>query len=200
MTIFAGLAACVAGLAVGVLNGFAIAVLGVPPLVATLAIASVVNGALIVGVSVFQPSSTASPALVALAGRATAGMPNIVLVWIGAIALALWLLNRSAWGRRLCGTGANRTVALLSGTNTTVVRIMAYALSGGLGSFRGLPRDGLCRPGIPRSGRRLCADQHCNRGDRRRGVDRWPGALFGRCLRGDHDDGTGQFTDGHQYR
>ena len=69
MTIFAALAACAAGLCVGVLNGLGIAVLGVPPLVATLAIASVVNGGLIVGVSVFQPSSTASPALVTLAGR-----------------------------------------------------------------------------------------------------------------------------------
>ena len=73
----------------------------------------------------------------ALAGRATAGMPNIVLIWICLIALALWLLNRSAWGRRLCGTGANRTVALLSGTNTTLVRITAYAISGGLAALGG---------------------------------------------------------------
>jgi ribose transport system permease protein len=133
----AGLVAIGAGLLVGALNGLGIAGLGVPPLVATLALASVINGGLIVGVSLFKPDNAASPAVVAIAGRATFGIPNIVLVWLVVTAIALWLLARSAWGRRLCGTGSNATVAMLSGTNTVAVRTAAYMLSGGLAALTG---------------------------------------------------------------
>ncbi len=133
----AGLVATAAGLLVGTLNGLGIAMLGVPPLVATLAIASVVDGGLIVGVSVVKHSDAASPALVTIAGGATFGVPNIVLVWLLVTAIAVWLLLRSAWGRRLCGTGANATVALLSGTSTIAVRMAAYMISGGIAALTG---------------------------------------------------------------
>jgi ribose transport system permease protein len=49
----------------------------------------------------------------------------------------MWVLARSAWGRRLAGTGANPTVALLSGTSTTRVRIGAYGLSGAIAALTG---------------------------------------------------------------
>ncbi len=137
MTPVAGLSACGAGLLVGALNGVAIAVAGVPPLVATLAIASVVDGGLIVATSIFQPANAASPGLVALAGRATDGVPNVVVLWLIIGAAAIWILSRSAWGRRLRATGANPVVALLSGTRTSVVRIAAYAFSGLLAALGG---------------------------------------------------------------
>ena len=137
MTPLGGLAACLAGLLVGIVNGIGIAVLGIPPLVATLAVASVVNGALIVGVSAFKPADSASAALVSLAGRATGGVPNVVVLWAVIAAAATWLLSRSAWGRQLCWTGANPVVALLSGTRVRAVRIVAYALSGLLAAFGG---------------------------------------------------------------
>lgn len=137
VTPLGAVAACFAGLLVGAVNGVGVAVLGVPPLVATLAIASVVNGGLIVAVSSFKPTDAASSALVWLAGRATSGVPNVVLLWAVIAAVAVWLLSRSAWGRRLCGAGASPTVALLSGTRVRVVRIAAYALSGLLAAFSG---------------------------------------------------------------
>jgi ribose transport system permease protein len=131
------LVALLAGLAAGFVNGFGIAVLGIPPLVATLAMASVVDGGLIVFVSVVQPPNSASPLLVGLAGRATGMVPNIVILWLVVIVISLWLLARSAWGRRLAGTGANPVVALLSGTNTRLVKIAAYMLSGGIAALTG---------------------------------------------------------------
>lgn len=133
----AGLVAVLAGLGVGCVNGFAIAVLHIPPLVATLAIASVVDGGLIVFDSIVQPSHAASPILVGIAGRTTAGVPNIVIVWALVTAAAVWILARSAWGRRLAGTGANPIVALLSGTNVTLVKIATYALSAGIAALAG---------------------------------------------------------------
>jgi ribose transport system permease protein len=133
----AGLAAVAAGLLAGLINGAGVAVLGVPPLVATLAVASVIDGGLIVGVSLVAPANAAAPAIAAIAGNTTFGIPDIVLVWLAVTAVALWLLLRSAWGRRLTATGSNTTVALLSGINTVTVRTAAYTLSGGLAAFTG---------------------------------------------------------------
>lgn len=144
----AGLVAVAAGLAMGALNGLGVAVLRVPPLVATLTTASVVDGGLIVGVSVFHPAIAASPDLVVLAGRATLGVPHVVLLWAAIALVAVWLLTRSAWGRRLCGTGANATVARLSGTDTTAMQIGAYTLSGGIAAATGVLLTGYVGQGF----------------------------------------------------
>jgi ribose transport system permease protein len=136
-TPLAGLMACLAGALVGAVNGIGVAILGIPPLVATLAVASVVNGGLIVAVSSLQPSNAASALLVSLAGRATGGVPNVVVLWAALAAVAAWLLAGSAWGWRLCAAGANPVVALLSGTRVRTVRVAAYALSGLLAAFTG---------------------------------------------------------------
>lgn len=137
MTVPGLLAALAAGLATGTLSGVGIAVMRVPPLVATLAMTSVVDGAVIAGVGLFHPSNAASPALVWMAGWSSAGLPNVVVIWAALAALAIWLLSASAWGKRLEATGANPTAALLSGTNPQAVRITAYALSGALAAFGG---------------------------------------------------------------
>jgi ribose transport system permease protein len=136
-TPLAAVVAVVAGMAVGLVNGLGIAALGIPPLVATLAMASVVDGGLIVFVSIMQPPSAASPLLVEIGGRSIGGMPNIVIVWAVVSAVGIWLLARSAWGRRLASTGANPVVALLSGTNTRRVKIAAYMLSSGIAAMTG---------------------------------------------------------------
>lgn len=137
MTPVGALAAVAAGLGVGFLNGTGIAALGVPPLVTTLALSSVVDGGLIVGVSLTHPADSASPGLVAVAGRSLHGVPSVALLWATIAAIAIWLLSHSGWGRQLCRTGANPMTARLSGTNTVRVRVMAYMLSGGVAAFGG---------------------------------------------------------------
>jgi ribose transport system permease protein len=137
MTPVGAVAAVGAGLGVGFLNGMGVAVLGVPPLVTTLAISSVVDGGLIVGVSLTHPSDSASPGLVAVAGRSLYGVPSVALIWAGVAVIAIWLLSRSAWGRQLCRTGANPVTARLSGTHTVRVRVVAYMLSGAVAALGG---------------------------------------------------------------
>ncbi|MCB8881192.1 ABC transporter permease [Acidisoma cellulosilytica] len=131
------LAAVAAGGLVGIVNGVGIALMRVPPLVATLAIASVVDGGTILGVSIVHPANSASPLLVAIGGWASGGVPNIVIVWAVLGAIAVWLLSASAWGKRLTATGANPLAALLSGNHVTGIRIAAYGLSGALAALAG---------------------------------------------------------------
>ena len=126
-----------AGAAVGTVSGLGVALFGVPPLVMTLAIASIVNGGLIIFESIVQPAIAASPFLAQLAGRTTLGMPNIFLLWIAIGLAAVWFLSATAWGRKIFGTGANAKVALLSGTHVRMVKISVYAISGLIAALTG---------------------------------------------------------------
>jgi ribose transport system permease protein len=127
----------VAGAAVGTVSGLGVALFGVPPLVMTLAIASIVNGGLIIFESIAQPAIAASPFLAQLAGRTTLGVPNIFLLWIAIGLAAVWFLSATAWGRKIFGTGANAKVALLSGTHVRLVKISVYAISGLIAALTG---------------------------------------------------------------
>jgi len=137
LTLLGMAAAAGAGAIVGALNGVAIVLLGIPPLVATLASASVVDGGLILVVARLHPFNQATGELVELSGRTTAGVPNIVILWTAVALVALWIFS-SGFGRRLCATGSNPVTAYLSGTNTQLVRIVAFAVSGCVAGLAGI--------------------------------------------------------------
>jgi ribose transport system permease protein len=133
---FIGAIAC--GIVIGLVNGVGIATFRVPPLVMTLAMASLVDGALIVWSSVVHANTAASPGLVMLSGRSVFGVPSVVLLWIVAAALTFGFLEHSAWGRRLMATGANPTAAWLTGVRVHRVRIAAYVASAVIAALTGV--------------------------------------------------------------
>ena len=65
-----------AGLLMGAVNGIGVAVLRIPPLVATIAVASVVDGGLIFWVSQANPPNMASDTIVWVADAAFMGFPT----------------------------------------------------------------------------------------------------------------------------
>ncbi|NVH71746.1 ABC transporter permease [Paraburkholderia sp. JPY432] len=130
--------ATLAGALVGALNGVGITLLGIPPLVMTLAMASLIDGALIVWSSVMHVNTAASPALAALAGRTLGGVPSVALIWLGAGALMWRFLDHSAWGRRLMATGANPVAAAIAGTRVRAIRIAVYVASGIIAAVTGV--------------------------------------------------------------
>jgi ribose transport system permease protein len=131
-------AAALCGVVIGLVNGVGITVFRVPPLVMTLAMASLVDGGLIVWSSVMHASTAASTALVALAGRSVAGIPVVAVLWLVAGSLVWWFLGHSAWGRRLMATGANPTAAFLTGTRVRRVRLFAYTASAAIAALTGV--------------------------------------------------------------
>lgn len=72
-TVIGIVCAALAGLAAGLCNGVGAALMGIPLLVTTLAVASVIDGRLILGVSTLYPANSASPALVELSGLTSVG-------------------------------------------------------------------------------------------------------------------------------
>lgn len=129
--------ALAAGFAVGALNGIAISVIGIPPLVMTLAMGIVVQG-VILTITHGQMIGEPAPLMATLISRPLVlGIPGVVFVWI-LLGVAMWLLlHRTRYGKQLFAIGTNRTTARLSGVRVPVMVILTYALSGLLAAFAG---------------------------------------------------------------
>lgn len=127
------------GVALGLVNGFGVAYLRIPSMIVTLAVNAVAQGLMVAYTGGFSPQDTASPAMKYLAaGKLVFGVPNAVLVWIVVGLAAMFLLNRTTFGRAVYGIGNRESAAYLSGIPTQRVVMAAFALCGGLAAFAGV--------------------------------------------------------------
>jgi ribose transport system permease protein len=123
------LAALAVGALVGAVNGFAVVVLRIPAMVATLSVGFIAQ-------SVVQIlSSTAghvgpSPAIAELARADVFGFSVFTLIAIGMCLLVALLLFRTSFGVRLLGTGQNDVAARLADLKPSSTRWVAFVLSG----------------------------------------------------------------------
>ncbi|MTD28737.1 ABC transporter permease [Erwinia sorbitola] len=125
LALLAGLALAVA---IGVVNGVLIAVIGVSPILATLGTMTLIaglnillsNGAVISGF----------PPLIQMLGNGdVAGVPISLLLFLAVAALMWLLLERTTLGRTIMLLGSNEKATRFSGVNTTRVTIVVYILS-----------------------------------------------------------------------
>ncbi len=122
---------------IGIVSGLGITLLRIPPLVMTLGMMTVIQGALIV-VSRGIPSGNAAPALTSFVVRPLVfGIPGVLFLW-ALLALAMWfLLRRTSFGYALYAMGSNERAAILSGRRVGRLRILLYGLSGLLAGLSG---------------------------------------------------------------
>jgi ribose transport system permease protein len=128
------------GLAVGVVNGLAIGVFKVNPLIMTLGMASVLLGLVTVGLRTFLKGSTDLIPIVKTVGSGTlfGPLPTNILVW-AAVALVLVLgLRSSGLGRMIYAVGDNRIACRLAGVRVWQVLLAVYVMSGLLAAIGGL--------------------------------------------------------------
>jgi ribose transport system permease protein len=129
-------AALAAGFTIGLANGIGVSYVGIPPLIMTMAMASVVEGLSLIYTGGY-PDGVASPLLEALGNGRVAGIPNVILFWALVIAAASLFLFRKRWGAVLFGVGANGLAAELSGINVKRFRMFVYAICGAISAFAG---------------------------------------------------------------
>lgn len=125
-----------AGLAIGLVNGIGVSYIGIPPLIMTLAMASVVEGLSLIYTGGY-PSGTAPRLLEVLGNGRVAGVPNVLLFWLLVIAAATLILFRKRWGAVLFGVGANSVTAELSGIDVKRFRMFVYGICGAISAFAG---------------------------------------------------------------
>ena len=130
--------ACIALAAlIGLLNGVIITVLKVTPLIATLAMNSILFGAALVYTG-GAPHGDAAPGFQWIGAGNLFGLPVSMIVWL-AISLAVaWILRKTVYGRWLYATGANAAAAGLMGVPVVPIVISAYVASAVLAALGGL--------------------------------------------------------------
>lgn len=125
------------GAGVGMLNGLGVAAIGLPPIVMTLAMNGLLQGAALV-YSDGTPSGATAPALRWLMTGKLWGLSPMLLFMVVFTIFALVLLGHTTFGRRVVAVGTNRRAAYLSGVNTGGVTVLVYMLSGICSALVGL--------------------------------------------------------------
>lgn len=118
------------GAFIGLINGLDIAVLGLPPFIATLAMMMVARGLALV-ISNKSTISIANPGYIALStGRIIPGISNAAIILILLTILAAFLLNKTLLGRYALAIGSNEEATRLSGVNVRFWKIVIYVVAG----------------------------------------------------------------------
>lgn len=121
----------------GLFNGFLISVVGITPILATLASMQIFNGLAIVwtgGNTLYGAPSVVT----AIGGSTLAGIPVLFLILIAAAAIVAVVLNSTPLGRKVKLQGANPVAARYSGIHSRSVILRTYALGGVLGGLAGV--------------------------------------------------------------
>jgi ribose transport system permease protein len=126
------------GFILGLLNGLGISLLGIPPLVMTLAMSNVISGGLIIYSNGLALRGTSSPLLNTLASQSTFGIPNMLFIWLVVIVIAVLALQKTKFGIILLGVGSSDLTAELNGIHAKRVRCLAYAFSGAISALAGV--------------------------------------------------------------
>ena len=126
------------GLVVGVINGVLSAYVKLPPLIVTLAMSNILQGAINVYTAGKNITGKPSPVLTLIAAKSTGIFPNILFILAIVTVVVMIILYKTKWGLMLFGVGSNETTAYLSGVNVKLVRCIAFIISGVLSSLIGL--------------------------------------------------------------
>jgi ribose transport system permease protein len=124
-------AAILFGGLVGLVNGFNVAFLKIPPFIATLAMMLVAQGLALVISHSAPIYFTESPSYVNISiGQIVPQVPNAVLVLFAAIVVSAVLLNTTLLGRYTYSIGSNEEATALSGIDVRRWKIVIYTLAG----------------------------------------------------------------------
>ena len=133
---FAILIALIIGMLIGLANGLLITKRKVPPLVATLVMLFLVQGA--------QQAFTRGvpsgfvPEALGLVNKSWGFLSIPLLLWLILNGLFLIILRRTSYGRRIYAVGSNPEAARLNGIPVDFIKISVYVLGSGLAVISGV--------------------------------------------------------------
>ncbi len=119
----------VVGAAIGAANGAGVTVLGMAPVIVTIAMNSIAQGIVLVSTK-GTPKGSAPPLLRDVMTNKVAGVPIIVVALVVFAAAVVLAMSRTAPGKRTYAVGNSELVARLSGVRVPAVLIGVYAISG----------------------------------------------------------------------
>ncbi|MCL2010789.1 MAG: ABC transporter permease [Synergistaceae bacterium] len=125
------------GIALGLWNGFLVAKIGMPPVVATL-ILMVAGRGLTQNITRERSLTTGHLPFGEIANGFTWGIPNQCWIALAVFLLFWYFSRRTAFGLFVESVGANRSAANHAGIRAAVIIVVVYALSGLCASIAGI--------------------------------------------------------------
>jgi ribose/xylose/arabinose/galactoside ABC-type transport system permease subunit len=150
------LAMLAVGVAVGLVNGVAVARLRMPPFLATLAVMTFASGLAIW--STQSQGIAGLPASFRALGGSLGPAPLSLLVVLPLAAVAHGVLSRTVLGRWLYAVGGNPRAARVSGVPVERVLLLAYAACGGCAGLAAVLYTARLETGSPVLGQRIFLD------------------------------------------
>lgn len=134
---YAILAGLAMGASLGLINGLLVAVIKLPPFIATYGVSFTAYG-LASGILKGYVVYGFPDAFRFIGSGKFYGIPMAIIL-AGIVVFLMWLLlTRTTFGRRVFALGANAEAARMSGINTKGVLILVYVLSGLIAAFAGI--------------------------------------------------------------
>lgn len=118
------------GAVAGAFNGMLVAYAGLSAFVATLATMTAYRGLSLWYTGGSTLFSGINEAFRPIGQGATGPIPNAVLIMVGVLVIAWFLLEQTTLGRRLYAIGGNPEAAFLAGINVRLLRLIAFVCSG----------------------------------------------------------------------
>jgi ribose transport system permease protein len=139
------------GILLGLLNGWQIAWLRLPPFIVTLAMLLATSGlALILANNAFVSVDFESGFIEI--GKDFLGLPIPLIIMLIAYSAGSIILNYTGFGRHVLAIGGNEEAARLMGLPVERIKLAVYAMSGGLAALAGVILTALTFTGIPNEG------------------------------------------------
>jgi ribose transport system permease protein len=128
----------------GAINGIAVGVFGVNPLIMTLSMGAILIGVFTVGVSTFLRGSSRMPDLLITASSGLILDPITwpLVIWVVIGGFVHFALTRTGFGRVIYAIGDNAKAARLAGVKVWQVQVAAYVSCAILGGMAGIMLGG----------------------------------------------------------
>ena len=126
----------VVALAIGALNGFVIAYLGVSPILATLGSMTLIKG-IAIGLTRGGILSSFPEPIVYIGNGSVFGIPVVVLIFVVAALVMSVVLGRTPFGQTLNMLGSNEAATRYSGVDTRRALVKVYMISSLLAAIAG---------------------------------------------------------------
>jgi ribose transport system permease protein len=148
----------VAGLAVGLINGLLVTKVGIPSLIATLAMGSVLFGVnfLVTGGRAIYGGLPQS--FLDLGQGRIFEIPNLAFFMLGFALIAWFVMERTVFGRYLYAVGGNQKAAELSGVRISFYRVAALTIVSLFAAIAGVLLAARLGSGQPNVGERYLLD------------------------------------------
>lgn len=138
------------GAGLGLVNGLAVTVLRVQPIIATLGMLSVIQG--LTFLRSMEPAGLTAPLLQGLIYDEVGPIPKPLFLILGAFVMSLFVLRKTRFGMHVYALGGSEQAARLSGVPTFRIKLSVYVVSGVFAALAGLVLAGRLGQGDPLSG------------------------------------------------